>query len=134
MGIRFAHRTVLLPPDSRAIFCSTSSCDLSPETLEVTIAETTGLGYVREFSPTPGEEYYTIIHLISGKFLSLGWSVESESLARQWIAQLVGFADWTGVCPQVRPGAVFDIFKLACIGLLLDGRSLLTLKEGSQPR
>jgi hypothetical protein len=99
------------------------------------VGEGTGLGYVEEFVPPAScEKYYTIVHLPSGRFLSLGWSVESEELAILWIERLVKLADWTRFSPQMRSEAAFDVFKLACIGLLSDGRSLLTLKEGSQPR
>ncbi|HYU74180.1 MAG TPA: hypothetical protein VEL31_16025 [Ktedonobacteraceae bacterium] len=114
--ITYARKTITLPPDPDL----DEYCPSIPalHTYEMAVAEGTGLAYIDE--AIDGDSCYTVVHLPSGKFLNVGWFVETERLAQLWIDWLVRFADWTGLLPRIRDKQLFEVFALVSAGMLID--------------
>lgn len=117
-SIEYVHATITLPPDPDVGYDEYLPYHPEQRTYEMMIAGDTGLAYMQE--SIHEDLAYTVIHLPSARFLNIDWFVETERLARQWIAWLVLLADWTEPEPQIRQGMLFETLALASAGMLVD--------------
>lgn len=117
-AITYTRTCITLPPDPDVTYTEYFPYRAEDHTYEMVLAGDTGLAYVRQ-DHQEGPSY-TVVHLPSGRFLNYSWSVETEKLARKWIARLLQFADWTWAEPQFHAAQRFELIALLCAGMLVD--------------
>lgn len=120
IAIGFVSATMTLPPDPEVEYDEHFQYDPAHHTYQMMVAGDTGLAYANV--PVDGSSSYTVVHLPSGRFLNLGWFVETEQLAQRWIGWLIQLADWSGPVPRMKQDQLSELLALLCAGMLVDAR------------